>query len=84
MQALGNQNDTISEVEVHGICDERFTRVRDLLAAQLTTGADVGASAAVFIDGEPVVDIWGASATKRARAPGNATPSSTTSPRQRR
>jgi CubicO group peptidase (beta-lactamase class C family) len=59
MLAIGNQNDTISDVKVHGLCDERFTSVRDLLAAQLATGADVGASAAVFIDGEPVVDIWG-------------------------
>jgi CubicO group peptidase (beta-lactamase class C family) len=59
MQAKGIQNDTLSEVEIHGTCDERFARVRDLLAAQLASGADVGASAAVFIDGEPVVDIWG-------------------------
>lgn len=59
MQAIGVQGDTMSNVEVHGVCDERFTSVRDLLAMQLATGADIGASAAVFIDGEPVVDIWG-------------------------
>ncbi len=46
-------------VTIDGICDERFTRVRDRLAAQLASGEDTGASAAVFIDGEPVVDIWG-------------------------
>jgi CubicO group peptidase (beta-lactamase class C family) len=49
----------VAEMQVHGICDERFTRVRDLLAANLSSGEDIGASAAVFIDGEPVVDIWG-------------------------
>jgi CubicO group peptidase (beta-lactamase class C family) len=45
--------------EIHGICSDRFTAVRDVLAANLDRGADIGASAAVFIDGEPVVDIWG-------------------------
>jgi CubicO group peptidase (beta-lactamase class C family) len=51
--------DVLQDVEVHGTCDERFRAVRDVLARQLATGADVGATAAVFIDGEPVVDIWG-------------------------
>lgn len=59
MHAIGTQNQKSSDVEVHGTCDKRFTAVRDLLAAQLASGADIGASAAVFIDGEPVVDIWG-------------------------
>jgi hypothetical protein len=44
-------------VAVHGVCDGRFTRVRDVLAANLASGVDIGASAAVYIDGEPVVDI---------------------------
>jgi CubicO group peptidase (beta-lactamase class C family) len=33
--------------------------VRDVLAQNLASGDDIGASAAVFINGEPVVDIWG-------------------------
>jgi len=45
--------------EVRGTCDERFCMVRDTLAANLDAGEDVGASVAVFLDGEPVVDIWG-------------------------
>jgi CubicO group peptidase (beta-lactamase class C family) len=45
--------------EVRGSCDERFSMVRDTLAANLDAGEDVGASVAVFLDGEPVVDIWG-------------------------
>ena len=45
--------------EIHGRCDERFAAVRYVLADNLDTGLDVGASVAVFIDGEPVVDIWG-------------------------
>ena len=45
--------------EVHGTCDERFSAMRDLLAANLASGADLGASVAVTLDGEPVVDLWG-------------------------
>lgn len=45
--------------EVHGTCDPRFDAVRATLADQLETGADLGASVAVFLHGEPVVDIWG-------------------------
>jgi CubicO group peptidase (beta-lactamase class C family) len=44
--------------EVHGSCDERFTGVRDALARQLD-GEELGASVAVDLDGETVVDIWG-------------------------
>jgi CubicO group peptidase (beta-lactamase class C family) len=45
--------------EIQGTCSERFSRVREVLARQLANGDDIGASAAVFIDGEPVVDIYG-------------------------
>jgi CubicO group peptidase (beta-lactamase class C family) len=44
--------------EVHGSCDERFSRVRDALAEQLD-GDELGASIAVDLEGETVVDIWG-------------------------
>lgn len=44
--------------EVRGVCDERFDAVRQALAESLDKD-DVGASAAVYLDGEPVVDIWG-------------------------
>ena len=45
--------------EVHGTCEPRFDAVRTTLADQIETGADLGASVAVFLHGEPVVDIWG-------------------------
>jgi CubicO group peptidase (beta-lactamase class C family) len=45
--------------EVQGTFDERFAGVRDVLAANLESGKDVGASVAVVLDGQPVVDIWG-------------------------
>jgi CubicO group peptidase (beta-lactamase class C family) len=44
--------------DVRGFCDPRFDAVREALAALLGKD-DVGASAAVYVDGEPVVDIWG-------------------------
>lgn len=45
--------------EIHGWCDPRFERVRDVLAQSLASGADQGASFAATLDGAPVVDIWG-------------------------
>ncbi|MFI9011521.1 serine hydrolase domain-containing protein [Actinosynnema sp. NPDC053489] len=44
--------------EIRGTCDERFRGVRDTFAASLDRD-DVGASVAVFVDGVPVVDLWG-------------------------
>jgi CubicO group peptidase (beta-lactamase class C family) len=45
--------------EVQGSCEERFGGVRDVLAASLAKGTDVGASVAITVEGRPVVDIWG-------------------------
>ncbi len=48
--------------EIQGECEKRFGAVRDALAASLDRD-DVGASAAVYLDGEPVVDIRARSVT---------------------
>ena len=45
--------------EVHGTCDDRFGGVKELLSANIDAGHDVGASVAVYLEGEPVVDLWG-------------------------
>ena len=45
--------------DVDGTCEARFEGVRKALAASLDSGADLGASVAVYLHGEPVVDIWG-------------------------
>jgi CubicO group peptidase (beta-lactamase class C family) len=45
--------------DVQGEYDDRFTGVRDVLAANLDAGKDVGASVAVVLDDRMVVDIWG-------------------------
>ncbi|MFI6154831.1 serine hydrolase domain-containing protein [Kitasatospora sp. NPDC051170] len=44
--------------DVMGFSEPRFEPVRAALAA-LLAAEDVGASVAVHVDGEPVVDIWG-------------------------
>ena len=44
--------------EIQGTCADRFGKVAEALATSLDAD-DVGASAAVYVDGEPVVDIWG-------------------------
>ena len=46
-------------MQVEGFCDERFAPVRDAFAANFTERGDVGASFAVTLEGEYVVDIWG-------------------------
>jgi CubicO group peptidase (beta-lactamase class C family) len=54
--------------EVHGSCDERFAAVRDALAAELD-GDELGASVAVDLDGETVVDLWGGYRDEERTAP---------------
>jgi CubicO group peptidase (beta-lactamase class C family) len=44
--------------EVHGSCDDRFAEVREALEQQLD-GDELGASIAVDVGGETVVDLWG-------------------------
>jgi CubicO group peptidase (beta-lactamase class C family) len=45
--------------DVNGTCDKRFGAVRDALARNLDSGEELGASLAVDIDGDLVVDLWG-------------------------
>jgi CubicO group peptidase (beta-lactamase class C family) len=44
--------------DIQGSCDEFFSAVPSALAGLLDEG-DAGGSVAVFVDGEPVVDVWG-------------------------
>jgi CubicO group peptidase (beta-lactamase class C family) len=45
--------------EIRGTFDDRFGDVIAALETTLDDGRDVGASVAVYVDGEPVVDVWG-------------------------
>jgi len=55
--------------DIHGTCAERFEGVRTALDESLDKGTDVGASVAVYLNGEPVVDIWGGFVDPEHRAP---------------
>ncbi len=48
---------------VEGTCQERFTGVRALFEQHFASGEDVGASVAIIIEDEVVVDLWGGTAT---------------------
>lgn len=45
--------------ELHGFCDERFRPLEDAFRRNLDSGLDKGASLAVTLGGEYVVDLWG-------------------------
>jgi CubicO group peptidase (beta-lactamase class C family) len=45
--------------DIHGTYEDRFAGVSAALSHNIDSGLDIGASVAVFVDGEPVVDIWG-------------------------
>src|SRR5216684_5158043 len=55
--------------EVQGRCDERFSAVRSAFEANFDRGLDVGASVAVALDGEMVVDLWGGYADEARTTP---------------
>ncbi|MGF1599163.1 MAG: serine hydrolase domain-containing protein [Acidimicrobiales bacterium] len=55
--------------DISGFCDDRFGAVREAFAANFDQGVDVGASVAVHLDGEPVVDLWGGFADRDRTVP---------------
>jgi CubicO group peptidase (beta-lactamase class C family) len=50
---------------IHGFAEERFGAVLDTFAANFTKRHDLGAACAVYVDGRPVVDLWGGIADAR-------------------
>jgi CubicO group peptidase (beta-lactamase class C family) len=60
---------TTKAVEIHGLCDERFSPVRDAFARNFEELGDVGAAVAVTIDGKPVIDLWGGVVDKETMDP---------------
>jgi CubicO group peptidase (beta-lactamase class C family) len=52
-----------------GTCAARFEPLRELFAAKLESGEDLGASLALNIDGEMVVDLWGGWADEARNVP---------------
>jgi CubicO group peptidase (beta-lactamase class C family) len=54
---------------LRGTCSARFDPLRELFKAKLESGEDLGASLAVNIDGELVVDLWGGWADEARTVP---------------
>jgi CubicO group peptidase (beta-lactamase class C family) len=54
---------------IQGQCDPRFEGVRQAFEANFTCGADIGASVAITIDGEFVVDLWGGARDAAGKLP---------------
>jgi CubicO group peptidase (beta-lactamase class C family) len=52
-----------------GTCTARFDPLRELFAAKLESGEDLGASLVFNIDGEVVVDLWGGWADEARTVP---------------
>jgi CubicO group peptidase (beta-lactamase class C family) len=52
-----------------GTCSARFDSLRELFAAKLESGEDLGASLVFNIDGEVVVDLWGGWADEARTVP---------------
>lgn len=44
---------------VAGFCTDEFAGVRAAFTEQVESGAELGASVCVIVDGDPVVDLWG-------------------------
>jgi CubicO group peptidase (beta-lactamase class C family) len=65
---MGNSGESNS-VTVHGTCDPRFEAMAEILSANLASGEDCGASVAVVLEGEPVVDLWGGWADEARTVP---------------
>jgi CubicO group peptidase (beta-lactamase class C family) len=52
-----------------GTCSPRFEPLRELFAAKLVSGEDLGASLTVNLDGEMVADLWGGWADEARTVP---------------
>ncbi|REJ72978.1 MAG: class A beta-lactamase-related serine hydrolase [Acidobacteria bacterium] len=49
----------MSDATIRGTCDDRFSRVAEAFAQNFEDDLEIGASFAVTLDGEIVVDVWG-------------------------
>ncbi|MFX0065334.1 MAG: serine hydrolase domain-containing protein [Candidatus Hermodarchaeota archaeon] len=47
-----------NKVEIHGYCEKRFKPVKDAFVKNFEQGLEVGASFAIILDGELLIDIW--------------------------
>ena len=46
-------------IPVHGRCDSRFARVKELFQHSFDSGQEIGAAVCFVLDGKCVIDLWG-------------------------
>lgn len=51
-------------MELSGFCEPKFAKVREAFLANFERGEELGAAAAMTIDGKPVVDLWAGDAVE--------------------
>jgi CubicO group peptidase (beta-lactamase class C family) len=59
----------MAKVELHGECDARFKRVREVFESGFASGAELGAGLCIYREGRVVVDLWGGFADEAQRRP---------------
>lgn len=59
----------MTDVDIHGHCDDRFDEVRTAFKKNFRESGEIGAACAVAIDGEFVVDLWGGLAEANTNRP---------------
>jgi CubicO group peptidase (beta-lactamase class C family) len=50
---------SVDATSIRGFCDDSFREVREEFNANFRTRGEFGASVAIYLDGKPVVDLWG-------------------------
>lgn len=59
----------MAPVNVEGECAPRLAKVRELFVENFERHGEVGAAVAAYVDGEPVLDLWGGLARREERRP---------------
>jgi len=58
-----------SSVDIGGFCNPQFERVKQVFEENFEQDEELGASLAVFVEGEPAVDIWGGFVDRKQTLP---------------
>ena len=45
-------------MEVHGVCDSKFNKVKEIFSDLYLQERELGSAFAIFKDGKPLVNIW--------------------------
>lgn len=61
---MSNRTDSSSGVGIDGFAHEDFDQVRSVFAENFAERGEVGAAVTVYVEGEPVVDLWGGDTVK--------------------